>query len=115
MVAPITAIQVAANGILGMHEAHPDNFLCSARFVQKEPDCPTLPVHPSSEKVVLAGNVRALSDMEKIACGAGAGVLSSTVYSPIDLICIQQQKLVLLIVLAFARFVSTPLLILLLP
>jgi len=61
MVAPITAIQVTANGML--------------------------------EKTVLAGQIRSLTDTEKIACGASAGVISATVYSPVDLICIQQQKL----------------------
>jgi len=58
--APITALQVAANGAL--------------------------------ERVV-TGGTRDLSDMEKIGVAMGAGSISSVLYSPVDLVVIQQQKL----------------------
>jgi solute carrier family 25 2-oxodicarboxylate transporter 21 len=38
---------------------------------------------------------RSLTDMETVAAAAGAGAISAIVYTPVDLITIQQQKLVL--------------------
>jgi solute carrier family 25 2-oxodicarboxylate transporter 21 len=61
-VAPITAIQFMANGIL--------------------------------QKLVLgSSSSRSLTDAEMMATAAGAGAFSALVYSPVDLITIQQQKM----------------------
>jgi hypothetical protein len=60
-VAPITALQFMANGML--------------------------------QKIVLASSSRSLTDPEMMMTAAGAGAISSLVYSPVDLITIQQQKL----------------------
>ena len=62
-VAPITAIQMMVNGILGK----------------------------SNE--VLRGEKRELTDLETIGTACGAGIVSALVYSPVDLTTIQQQKL----------------------
>jgi solute carrier family 25 2-oxodicarboxylate transporter 21 len=43
-------------------------------------------------KLVLGSSSRALTDSEKMATAAGAGAMSALVYSPVDLITIQQQK-----------------------
>jgi solute carrier family 25 (mitochondrial 2-oxodicarboxylate transporter), member 21 len=46
------------------------------------------------QKAMLRGNTqRNLSDGEVIAAAAGAGAISAIVYSPVDLLTIQQQKL----------------------
>ncbi|KAG7354120.1 mitochondrial carrier protein [Nitzschia inconspicua] len=46
------------------------------------------------QKALLRGNTqRSLSDGEVIAAAAGAGAISAIVYSPVDLLTIQQQKL----------------------
>ncbi|KAK3237751.1 hypothetical protein CYMTET_52197 [Cymbomonas tetramitiformis] len=58
--APITAVQVAANGVL--------------------------------ERMVTGGD-RKLNDAEKIITAMGAGSISALLYSPVDLLVIQQQKL----------------------
>lgn len=60
-VAPITALQFMANGLL--------------------------------QSLVRGGESRELTDSESIATAAGAGAISALVYSPVDLITIQQQKL----------------------
>jgi|TARA_B100000780_G_C21001919_1_gene400886 solute carrier family 25 2-oxodicarboxylate transporter 21 len=60
-VAPITALQVMLNGMLG--------------------------------SMVLQGEKRNLTDLEKMSTSAGAGALSAFVYGPVDLTTIQQQKL----------------------
>jgi solute carrier family 25 2-oxodicarboxylate transporter 21 len=60
-VAPITAIQMLLNGMLG--------------------------------SLVLRGEIRNLTDGEKMCTSAGAGALSALVYGPVDLTTIQQQKL----------------------
>jgi hypothetical protein len=61
-VAPITAIQFMANGVL--------------------------------QKLVLgSSSSRSLTDAEMMATAAGAGAFSALVYSPVDLITIQQQKM----------------------
>lgn len=44
-------------------------------------------------KVALRGDVRELTDQEKIVTAFGAGAISALVYSPVDLVTIQQQKL----------------------
>jgi len=59
-VAPITAVQMVANGIL--------------------------------EKA-MGGGSRQLSDMETVGCAMGAGAFSATVYTPVDMTMIHQQKL----------------------
>jgi len=45
------------------------------------------------QKAMLRGSTRSLSDGEVIAAAAGAGAISAIVYSPVDLLTIQQQKL----------------------
>lgn len=45
------------------------------------------------QKIVLASSSRSLTDPEIMMTAAGAGAISSLVYSPVDLITIQQQKL----------------------
>ena len=60
-VAPITALQVMLNGLLG--------------------------------NLMLKGEKRELTDLEKMTTSAGAGAMSACVYGPVDLTTIQQQKL----------------------
>jgi solute carrier family 25 (mitochondrial 2-oxodicarboxylate transporter), member 21 len=69
-VAPITAIQFAVNGML-------------QRMM--------LAVRPGKDAA--ASSVRKLTDGEMMTTAAGAGAISSLVYSPVDLLTIQQQKL----------------------
>ena len=64
-VAPITALQFAANGML-------QSILQTTRGVKSQDQ---------------------LSNIDRICAAAGAGVISALVYSPVDLITIQQQKL----------------------
>ena len=45
------------------------------------------------QRLVLAGSSRSLTDSEMMATAAGAGAISSLVYSPVDLLTIQQQKM----------------------
>ena len=45
------------------------------------------------QKIVLASSSRSLTDPEMMMTAAGAGAISSLVYSPVDLLTIQQQKL----------------------
>ena len=45
------------------------------------------------QKLVLGSSTRSLTDAETIATAAGAGAVSALVYSPVDLITIQQQKM----------------------
>jgi 3-hydroxy-3-methylglutaryl CoA synthase len=45
------------------------------------------------QKIILASSSRSLTDPEMMMTAAGAGAISSLVYSPVDLITIQQQKL----------------------
>ena len=73
-VAPITAFQFCANGLLQMMVVRFDNIRGS-------------PSSPSS------GVQRELTDSEMILTAAGAGSISALLYSPVDLITIHQQKL----------------------
>lgn len=72
-VAPITAIQFCVNGMLQkvLRAVRPGTGVS-----QGEGD-----------------SVRPLTDGEMLATAAGAGVVSALVYSPVDLLTIQQQKL----------------------
>ena len=69
-IAPITAIQFAANG-----------------FLQK------MVLSFSSGGTEEASASRELTDIETMSTAAGAGAISACVYSPVDLITIQQQKM----------------------
>ena len=63
MVAPITAFQMGVNGMI-------ERSLLASK----------------------ADGSTKLSDLEAITCAAGAGVISAALYSPVDLVVIQQQK-----------------------
>ena len=65
MVAPITAFQMGVNGML-------ERAILSSKG---------------------AGAPTKLGDGEAIMCAAGAGVVSAAIYSPVDLVVIQQQKM----------------------
>jgi hypothetical protein len=69
-VAPITAIQFCANGVL-------------QKLVRV--------VRPGTDEAT--ASVRKLTDREMMLTSAGAGAISALVYSPVDLLTIQQQKL----------------------
>lgn len=68
--APITAIQFMVNGMM-------------QKLVRT--------VRPGDDPTT--ADVRKLSDLETMVAAASAGIISSSVYGPVDLITIQQQKL----------------------
>lgn len=50
-------------------------------------------VNGGLERMILNGETRELQAIEKIGAAMGAGAISSILYSPLDLVVIQQQKL----------------------
>mmetsp|Transcript_62391 Transcript_62391/g.75086 ORF Transcript_62391/g.75086 Transcript_62391/m.75086 type:complete len:281 (+) Transcript_62391:81-923(+) len=58
------------------------------------------------QKITLGGEKRMLTDVETIFTAASAGAISSIIYSPVDLITIQQQKLSLNPVQTFQHIMS---------
>ena len=85
-VAPITAIQFCVNGLLQK----------MVRLVRPPPPPPPPTEHTTTATTTTTTNnkdTRPLTDGEMMLTAAGAGALSALVYSPVDLLTIQQQKL----------------------
>merc|ERR1712232_387891 len=50
-------------------------------------------INGALDRLITGGSGRALTEMETVACGLGAGAFSAVLYGPVDLTMIHQQKL----------------------